>query len=46
MRLACDFILATASLSHFAALRLLAGDVYLNALQPDHLQSLALLAMP
>jgi hypothetical protein len=45
MRLACDIILATASLSHFAALRFLAGGDYLMAFQPDQLQSLALLAM-
>jgi len=45
MRLACDLILATASLSHFAALRLLAGSDYLKTFQPDQLNSLALLAM-
>jgi len=45
MRLACDVILATASLSHFAALRLLGGSEYLKTFQPDQLQSLALLAM-
>ncbi len=45
MRLACDIILATASLSHFAALHLLGGSEYLKAFQPDQLHSLALLAM-
>ncbi len=45
MRLACDLILAAASLSHFAALRLLGGSDYLNTFQPDQLHSLALLAM-
>jgi len=45
MRLASDLILATASLSHFAALHLLAGSEYLKTFQPDQLQSLALLAM-
>lgn len=45
MRLACDIILAGASLSHFVALRLLGDADYLNALQPDQLHSLALLAL-
>jgi Domain of unknown function (DUF4386) len=45
MRLACDLILAIASLSHFAALRLLAGSEYLQTFEPDQLHSLALLAM-
>jgi hypothetical protein len=45
MRLACDLILATASLSHFAALHLLGGSEYLKSFQPDQLHSLALLAM-
>lgn len=45
MRLACDLILATASLSHFAALHLLEGSEYLKTFQPEQLQSLALLAM-
>jgi len=45
MRLVSDVILATASLSHFAALHLLGGSEYLKAFQPDQLQSLALLAM-
>ena len=45
MRLACILILAMASLSHFAALRLLGGADYLNTFQPDQLHSLALLAM-
>jgi hypothetical protein len=45
MRLACALILATASLSHFAALRLLGGSQYLETFQPEQLHSLALLAM-
>jgi hypothetical protein len=45
MRLACDFILAMASLSHFAALHLLGGSEYLKTFQPDQLHSLALLVM-
>jgi hypothetical protein len=45
MRLACDIILAVASLSHFAALRLLADADYLKTFQPDQLQTLALLAL-
>jgi hypothetical protein len=45
MRLACDIILAIASLSHFAALRLLGGSDYLGVFQPDQLNSLALMAM-
>lgn len=45
MRLACDVILAMASLSHFAALRLLSGGDALAAFPPDQLQGLALLAM-
>jgi hypothetical protein len=45
MRLACDLILATASLSHFAALHLLGGSDYLKTFQPDQLHGLALLAM-
>ena len=45
MRLACDIILAVASLSHFAALQLLGGADYLKTFQPDQLHSLALLAM-
>ena len=45
MRLACDIILATASLSHFAALRLLEDAGYLKTFQADQRHSLALLAM-
>jgi hypothetical protein len=45
MRLACAVILATASLSHFAALHLLGGSEYLKTFQPEQLHSLALLAM-
>jgi len=45
MRLACDVILAMASLSHFAALRLLASPDYLKMFQPDQLHGLALLAL-
>ena len=45
MRLACDVILAVASLSHFAALQLLGGADYLKTFQPDQIHSLALLAM-
>jgi hypothetical protein len=45
MRLACDVVLAFASLSHFAALRLLAGGEYLKGFEPEQLQGLALLAM-
>jgi hypothetical protein len=45
LRLACDIILAVASLSHFAALRLLADADYLKTFEPDQLQTLALLAL-
>lgn len=45
MRLACDIVLAVASLSHFAALRLLGGAGYPGGFEPDQAQSLALLAM-
>lgn len=45
MRVTCDIILAMASLSHFAALRLVAGADYLNVFQVDERHSLALLAM-
>lgn len=45
MRLACDLILAIASLSHFAALRLLADDDYLKTFLPGQLHTLALLAL-
>jgi Domain of unknown function (DUF4386) len=45
MRLACDIVLAVASLSHFAVLRLLHNADYLQGFQPDQLQTLALLAL-
>lgn len=45
MRLACDLLLAGASISHFAALRLLGDGNYLQAFQTDQRQALALLAM-
>jgi len=45
MRIACDIILAVASLSHFAALKLLGDADYLKTFQPDQLHTLALLAM-
>jgi hypothetical protein len=45
MRLACDVILAAASLSHFATLRLLGGADYLQTFAADQLHALALLAM-
>jgi hypothetical protein len=44
-RVACDIILAVASISHFAALKLLAEPEYLKTFQTDQLHSLALLAM-
>lgn len=45
MRLACDLVLAVASLSHFVALRLLKGGDFLRSFEPDQLQGLALLAL-
>lgn len=45
MRLACDIVLAVASISHFAALRLLSDADYLKAFQPEQLHSFALLAL-
>jgi len=45
MRFACDIILAVASLSHFAALRLFADADYLGTFQPDQLHTLALLGL-
>jgi hypothetical protein len=45
MRLACDIILALSSVSHFAALRLLADTGYLKTFQPDQLNALALVAL-
>jgi hypothetical protein len=44
-RLVSDVILAVASISHFAALRLLAHADYLATFQPEQLQTLALLAL-
>lgn len=44
MRLACDLILAMASLSHFAALRLLGGSS-LGAFDPEEREALALLVL-
>lgn len=45
MRLACDIVLAVASISHFAALRLLSDADYLQVFQPEQLHSFALLAL-
>lgn len=45
MRFACDIVLAVASLSHFAALRLFADAEYLKTFTPDQLHTLALLAL-
>jgi len=45
MRLACDVVLAVASLSHFAALRLVGSSLPLAAVPPDQRHALALLAM-
>lgn len=45
MRLACDLVLAVASLSQFAALRLYSGGDALTGFQAEQLQSLALLAL-
>jgi len=45
MRLASDIVLAVASLSHLAALRLLENTGYLSSFEPGQLQSLALLAL-
>lgn len=45
MRLASDIVLAVASLSHLAALRLLENTSYLASFEPGQLQSLALLAL-
>jgi hypothetical protein len=44
-RLACDVVLAVASLSHFAALRLLRGGDWLPGLDEGARQSMALLAL-
>jgi hypothetical protein len=45
MRVACDVVLAVASLSHFAALRLLAAAGPAERFPPDQREALALLAM-
>ena len=45
MRFACDIVLAVASLSHFAALKLFADADYLKTFTPDQLHTLALLAL-
>ena len=45
MRLSSDIVLGVASISHFAALRLLRGAEYLGSLQLDQLHSLALFAL-
>jgi Domain of unknown function (DUF4386) len=45
MRFACDIVLAVASISHFAALRLLSGADYLDSFSPEQLQSAALLGL-
>jgi hypothetical protein len=45
MRLVSDVILAVASVSHFAALRLLTGVGYLDILPTEERQALALLAL-
>ena len=44
-RLAADVILAVASVSHFAALRLIRGSDYLGTFTPEQRNTLALLAM-
>jgi hypothetical protein len=45
MRFACDIVLAVASLSHFAALKLFADAGYLKTFTPDQLHTLALVAL-
>lgn len=45
MRLACDIVLAVASLSHFAALKFFADAGYLNTFSQDQLHTLALVAL-
>lgn len=45
MRLACDIVLAVASISHFAALRLFADADYLDTFAPEQLHTLALVAL-
>jgi hypothetical protein len=45
MRFACVIVLAVASLSHFAALKLFADAGYLNTFSQDQLHTLALLAL-
>ena len=44
-RVACDVVLAAASVAHFAALRLVSGGDALAALSPDERHALALLAL-
>lgn len=44
-RFACDIVLAVASLSHFAALKLFEDAGYLKSFTPDHLHTLGLLAL-
>ncbi len=45
MRLVCAVVLAVASLSHFAALKLLADSPYLKTFSPEQLHTLALAAL-
>jgi hypothetical protein len=45
MRFACAIVLAVTSLSHFAALKLLADAEYLNTFTPDQLHTLALVVL-
>lgn len=45
MRFACDVVLAVTSLSHFAALQLLADASYLKTFSSEQLDTLALLAL-
>lgn len=45
MRFACDIVLAAASLSHLAALKLLADADYLKSFTAEQLHTLALLAL-
>lgn len=45
MRLSCAIVLSVASISHFAALRLIEAPAYLADLEPGQLNGLAVLAM-
>lgn len=45
LRVACDVVLAVGSLAHFAALRLLGGSGFLEAIPAGQRESLALLAL-